>query len=184
MRNSRILGQVSGTLGAKRAIVALCLSGLASATSVSAQSTLMTRQSDFDSRILIGSERPSVSGNAFAHPNRFAMHQSYSVTAMSSRAGSSSSGLYLNTLDYKISDPLRLFVDVGMVTPIHSGASGVNETSGATTTSIVLPRMGLEYKPNDRLTVNLEVVNGSDAYKAYGRGAGYGSSSFYGSRFP
>ena len=116
------------------------------------------------------------------------MHQSYSVMAASSNAGSMSSGLYLNTVGYKISDPLFLFVDVGIHTPIHSSMQNMNGNTGAAASSMIVPRMGLEYKPTDRLTFNLELVNGPDAWKAYGNGMGsgygLGHSSFYGSRFP
>jgi hypothetical protein len=110
--------------------------------------------------------RPSLS---LAQPSRFAMHQSYSLTAMSTPQGSASSGLYLNTLSYQLTQPLSMFVDVGFYTPIHSsipGVSGANAASGMG--SVVLPRMGLEYKPSERLTMNLELVNGPDAWKAYG----------------
>jgi hypothetical protein len=146
----------------------------------------MTRQPDFDSRSIVsnGSSGSSVSGFSLTNPNRFSMHQSYSVMASSSRAGSTSSSLYLNTIGYKISDPLHLFVDVGFHTPIHSTVQNMNGNAGAANSSVIIPRMGLEYRPTERLTVNLELVNGPDAWKAYGSGFGPGNSSFYGSRFP
>ena len=161
-----------------------CLLSNLAAPSLYAQSSLPTRQPDFDARSLIGSnggyEGRSVSGFTLMNPNRFSMHQSYSVTASSSRAGTTSSGLYLNTLGYKISDPLFLYADVGMYTPIHSTVAGTQNNAGAMGTSLVLPRFGLEYKPSDRWTFNLEWVNGQDAWKTYGPGP----SSFYGSRTP
>ena len=188
MRNSRILGNLLRKFCALGALNLLCLVPVISAA---APSTMITRQPDFDSRSMISrspdmSGGSSVSGFSLTNPNRFSMHQSYSVTAMSSNAGSASSGLYLNTIGYQISDPLLLFVDVGFHTPIHSTVQNMNGGSGAAASSVVLPRMGLEYKPTDRLTVNFELVNGPDAWKAYGNGMGYGSGypSFYGSRFP
>jgi len=187
MRNFRILDQVSrksaGRMRSMRVSVAiglLCLLSVLTVLPLHAQSSLPTRQPDFDARSLMGSENRSVSGFALMNPNRFSMHQSYSVTASSSRAGTTSSGLYLNTLGYKVSDPLFLYADVGMYTPIHSTVAGMRDNAGATGTSLVLPRFGLEYKPSDRWTFNLEWVNAQDAWKTYGPGP----SSFYGSRTP
>jgi len=203
MRNFRILGQVStkstGPMRSLRVSAArgiFCLLSLLAVTPLQAQISLPTRSPDFDSRSLMGSgtgsngdsrtdsyggsRRGPVSGFALVNPGRFSMQQSYSVTASSSRAGTASSGLYLNTLGYKISDPLFLYADVGMYTPIHSTVAGMRDNAGAMGTSLVLPRFGLEYKPSDRWTLNFEWVNGQDAWKAYGPGP----SSFYGSRTP
>lgn len=141
----------------------------------------MTTGDDFDAGdMTLSGARSSLS---LAQPNRFSMHQSYSLTAMSTPQGSASSGLYLNTLSYQLAQPLSMFVDVGFYTPIHSSIPGMNASAGAG--SIVLPRMGLEYKPSDRLTMNLELVNGPDAWKAYGMGGGpWSPSRFAGSRDP
>ena len=185
MRIFKILSKFPTRRGMQRLSVGLCF---LSAIAAAAPSTMMTRQPDFDSRSLLGGSTDmaggsSVSGFSLANPHRFSMQQSYSVSAMSSRAGSSSSGLYLNTVGYKISDPLFLFVDVGIHTPLHSTVQGPygNSDGGS---SVVLPRVGLEYRPSDRMTFNLELVNGPDAWKAYGPGYGSGFPSFYGSRFP
>jgi hypothetical protein len=117
-------------------------------------------------------------------PARFSMAQSYSLTAMSGAHGSASSGLYLNTLSYHLTPLVSAFVDVGFHTPIHSSLPGFEQNGGAG--SLVLPRMGLEYRPSDRLTFNFELVNGPDAWKAWGGSpAGMSSSrSFSGSRIP
>jgi hypothetical protein len=154
------------------------------AASVFAQSsrTVLTRQPDFDSRSLIAGGENSVSGFSLTNPRRFSMQQSYSLTAVSGGAGTMSTGTYLNTLGYKISDPLFLFVDVGIATPMYSSVQGVNGNTGAAASSVILPRMGLEYRPSDRLTFNLELINVRDAWKA---GYGYGGyPSFFGSRAP
>ena len=190
MRNFRILGLLFSAAGALFLVPAISASAPNTASN-----TVLTRQPDFDSRSLMepssNSSGSSVSGFSLTNPNRFSMHQSYSVTAISGGGGASTSGLYLNTVEYRISDPLLLFVDVGIYTPLYSSYSSSSSYSstpwspggtGAGNTSLVLPRMGLEYKPTDRLTLNLELVNGPDAWKAYG--PGFGSPTFFGSRFP
>ena len=124
---------------------------------------------DFNSGdMTLSGSRNASSSIALAQPNRFSMHQSYSLTAMATPQGSASSGLYLNTLSYQLTQPLSMFVDVGFYTPIHSSIPGVAGAGAVGAGSVVLPRMGLEYKPSDRLTLNLEMVNGADAWKASG----------------
>src|SRR5690606_26572490 len=101
-----------------------------------------------------------------SHAGRFSMSQSYSLTALSGPGGSASSGLYLNTLSYRLTPLLTASVDVGFHTPIHSSVPGIEP--GASAGSVVLPRMGLEYRPSDRMNINFELVNTPDAWKAYG----------------
>ena len=174
MRNSRVLA------------ILLSIGALFGVTSVSASSEsafrFPTHQSDFDSRSLMIPGTASAPSFSLVNPDRFSMRQSYSLSAMSSGSGSASAGTYLNTIGYQISEPLSFFVDVGFHTPIHSSLAGVNGShAGAAGSSMILPRMGLEYRPSERMSFNLELVNVQDAWKA---GYGMGSSSFYGSRFP
>jgi hypothetical protein len=164
----------------------ISIGALCGVTNVSASSEstfrFPTNTSDFDSRSLMIPGSSSASSFSLVNPDRFSMRQSYSLSAMSSGSGSASAGTYLNTLGYQISEPLFFFVDVGFHTPIHSSMQGVNASqAGAAGSSMILPRMGLEYRPSERMSFNLELVNLQDAWKA---GYGMGSSSFYGSRFP
>jgi hypothetical protein len=131
-------------------------------------STVLRDRGEFDSRSLLGGRESSLSGLSFANPSRFSMQQSYSVSAYSSGSGSMSSGLYLNTVSYRISDPLVLSVDMGVHTPMHSTFAGNSGATGAEASSFVLPRIGLDYVPNDRFSMHFQVYNGPDAWKAYG----------------
>ena len=141
--------------------------------------TLLTESEDFDRGTLMAPEfqsRGSVSGFSFLNPNRFSMRQSYSMNFASGSYGSTSAGLYLNTLSYKLADPLILSADIGFHTPLYSsgafargglsGKSGIQDPSQAS--SLVLPRVGLEYRPSKNTTLSLQLINGQDAYKAYG----------------
>ena len=141
--------------------------------------TLLTESQDFDRGTLMAPEfqsRGAVSGFSFLNPNRFSMRQSYSMNFASGSYGSTSAGLYLNTLSYKLADPLTLSADVGFHTPLYSsgafargglsGRSGFQDPSQGS--SLVLPRVGLEYRPSKNTTLSLQLINGQDAYKAYG----------------
>jgi len=142
-----------------------------------------TGSGDFDARQLL---RGPVAGDASGPSlslhggNRFSMQQSYSLTAMSGGGGSAASGLYLNTLSYQFTPLLTASVDVGFHTPLHSSVPGASQNNGAG--SLVVPRLGLEYRPTDRLSFNLQVVNTPDAWKAYG--GPWSPHFFQGSRTP
>lgn len=141
--------------------------------------TLLSEPEDFDRGTLMAPEyRPanSVSGFSFLNPNRFSMKQSYSMNFASGSFGSSSAGLYLNTLSYKLADPLTLSADVGFHTPLYSSgafARGAGQRNAGFQdprlgSSLVLPRVGLDYKPTKNTSFHLHLFNGQDAYKAYG----------------
>jgi len=176
-----------GITGFSRALLAVC--GLAAATVWAADpvefagsespKTVLTQPGDFDRGTLMkpegtlqGREGESVSGFALMNPNRFSMHQSYSVNFASGSVGSSSAGLYLNTLSYRLADPLTLSADVGFYTPFYASTSMGMSKGGFQDprlgSSLVFPHIGLEYKPTDNTSISLHLFNGRDAYKAYG----------------
>jgi hypothetical protein len=140
--------------------------------------TVLTEGQEFDRGTLMAPEfrsEASVSGFSFLNPNRFSMHQSYSMSFASGSFGSSSAGLYLNTLSYRLADPLVLSADVGFYTPLYNSTGSFSRggfQDPRLGSSLVLPRVGLEYKPTKNTTMSLQLLNGQDAYKAYG-------SSFY-----
>ena len=146
----------------------------------SSQSSVVVGNGDFDSHSLFAG-RTSSNSVSFLNPNRFSMHQSYSLSFASGGTGSASSGVYLNTLSYKLASPLTLSMDMGFYTPIHSTIPGTRQNSLSSPgagTSMILPRLGLEYKPSDNFSLNLEIFNGQDAWKAYG-GSPFSSSSIW-----
>lgn len=139
--------------------------------------TVLTQSGDFDRGSLMSPEGRvggSVSGFSLLNPNRFSMQQSYSVGFSSGSIGTSSAGLYLNTLSYRLADPLTLSADVGFYTPFYAsssmgfakGGSGFQDPRAGS--SLVFPHVGLEYKPTENSSISLHLFNGRDAYKAYG----------------
>jgi hypothetical protein len=134
--------------------------------------TLLTEKDDFDRTSLMVPDHSSlsVSGLSFGNPNRFSMRQSYSVGFSSGSFGSYSSGLYLNTVSYRLADPLILSADIGFHTPFYSSFGGPGFGNGSTPGlgSVVLPHVGLEYRPSENSTLSLHLFNGPDAARAYG----------------
>lgn len=136
------------------------------------KASVVFNSSDFHrDQLLTPYVRSGSTGFQFLNPNRFSMHQSYSLSMGAGGGGSYSSGLYLNTLAYKLANPLTLSLDLGFHTPIYNSMSNGPAASlwnGDTRPSLVLPRIGLDYKPTENTSFSLQIINGRDAYKAYG----------------
>jgi hypothetical protein len=159
------------------ALVGLCAAaqaGDASAFGPETPKTVLTEPSEFDRGSLMTPDWThggSVSGFSLLNPNRFSMHQSYSVNFAAGSFGSTSAGLYLNTLSYRLADPLTLTADVGFYTPIYSAAGGFSRNGfqdPRAGSSLIFPHVGLEYKPTENSSISLHLFNGQDAWKAYG----------------
>jgi hypothetical protein len=181
MRNA---SKSTGIKGYSRSILVLCALACAAAAQVQEpaefagtgpSNTVLTQPGDFDRASLMSPEGRagnSVSGFSLVNPNRFSMRQSYSVNFSSGPIGTSSAGLYLNTLSYRLADPLTLSADVGFYTPLY-GSSSMGFAKGGFQdprlgSSLVFPHVGLEYKPTEHSSISLHLFNGRDAYKAYG----------------
>ncbi|MBW8889050.1 MAG: hypothetical protein JF616_14950 [Fibrobacteres bacterium] len=175
----------TGIKGFSRALLAVC--GLAATVPVfsaeppkafgnGTHETVLTQPGEFDRGTLMAPQwregGGSVSGFSLLNPNRFSMHQSYAVNFASGSFGSSSAGLYLNTLTYRLADPLTLSADVGFYTPLYASSSVGLSKGGFQDprlgSSLVFPHVSLEYKPTDNSSISLHLFNGRDAYKAYG----------------
>lgn len=174
----------AGTKGFSRALVMVCGFAIALVSASEppkvaggdAPKTVLTQPGEFDRGTLMAPQwregAGSVSGFSLLNPNRFSMHQSYSVNFASGSFGSSSAGLYLNTLSYRLADPLTLSADVGFYTPLYA-SPGMSLSRGGFQdprlgSSLVFPHVGLEYKPSENSSISLHLFNGRDAYKAYG----------------
>ena len=102
-------------------------------------------------------------------PSRFGMQQSYSMSYTSTTLGSYSSGVYVNTLSYRFGLPLTLSVDLAVHSTFQNTLDPTwfpQEESAAP--KLLLPRVELEYRPTDNVTLNLQLLRFPDAWQAYG----------------
>jgi len=86
-------------------------------------------------------------------PKRITMHQSVTISAMSGGGSTLSQSFYQNRLDWKLSNPLTLHLDLGIMTPMSaSGPMAQVYKPGA----YLIPSVGLEYKPSESVTMILQ----------------------------
>jgi hypothetical protein len=124
----------------KPVIIALCLLG---PVLVFGQYRSESKSSIFKPSELF--RRPSGILEGLIDPSRFKMTQSYSLSLFTMGGQTFNQGLYLNTMNYRIADPLTATLQVGyMHQPL--GGSGL---SGSSAGRLFVRGASLEYKPSD-----------------------------------
>jgi hypothetical protein len=79
-------------------------------------------------------------------PKRFQMQQSVSFSAASGGGSSFSQSFYQNQMAWRLSDPLTLHLDLGILSPLSSsGPANAGFERGA----YLIPSVGLEYRPTE-----------------------------------
>lgn len=89
-------------------------------------------------------------------PKRMRMSQSVTFSAMSGGGQSYSQSMVQNRIDYRLSDPLTLHLDLGILTPLQaSGTAAQGLQKGA----YLIPDIGLEYRPSESVLLALRYVS-------------------------
>ena len=92
--------------------------------------------------------KPSKSSFSLLDLSRFHMTQSYSFAYTSSKTGSNSLGMYLNSIEYQISDPLQIRLDIAYV---HNPIGILNNGSGSITNGRILPGVSINWQPTKNM---------------------------------
>jgi hypothetical protein len=95
------------------------------------------------------------------NPSRFSMQQSYTLSFGSLGGQSFSQGIYLNTMQYQLSDPLRVYVQWGMFNQPFAAFGA----SPLTPNRLFLSSAGVSFKPTDNMSI--EVQYNSMPYRYY-----------------
>ncbi len=83
-------------------------------------------------------------------PNKFSMSHSYSLSFTSFGGQSYNQGLYLNTMMYQLSNPIKMYLQFG----VQHQPFGQNEFQSQS--SAFVAGAGFEYKPSDNFKVQFE----------------------------
>jgi len=86
-------------------------------------------------------------------PNRFSMHQSFSLSYTSFGGQGISLGVYTNSMMYQISDPLSVQLDLSLV---QSPSNSFGGKFGSDLSGIYLSRAALNYKPSENSLLSIQ----------------------------
>jgi hypothetical protein len=78
-------------------------------------------------------------------PSRLKMHQSYSFGYYSGGGSSGSIGYYLNSLEYNISNPLKVRLDLGFV---HNPGALFSKGSSVSKSGAFVPGFSVDWRPS------------------------------------
>jgi hypothetical protein len=92
-------------------------------------------------------------GASLLDPSRFNMYQSYTFSYFSSSRGSETFGLYTNTLEYKISEPLLVRIGLGY---LHQPLSVFRDRGSQDLKGVILPNFQLLYQPNENFFLRID----------------------------
>jgi len=89
--------------------------------------------------------------------SRLEMHHSYSISYFSSSGTGTTIGMYINSIRYKISDPLTLNVSLAWM---HQPGNLLFKDRGTPTDyGSIFPSFSLEYRPSDKFHFQVEYLS-------------------------
>ncbi len=135
----------------KRAIVILGLGGLFLLhSSANAQSGETKQSSIFKANEFV--KKPEGFLKYLINPAKFEMQQSYSLSFTSVGGRGYNQGLYLNTMNYRFSDPLLMQVRIGYLHQPLGGNQLMSDQNG----KVFLQKAMLQYKPTENMSIILD----------------------------
>lgn len=137
------------------AIVCVFISPTLLAAQVKKQETLNMAQA------LTKSAAPgSVLGFLGFNPNRFSMSHSYTLSFANIGGRSFSQGLYLNTMSYQFSNPLTMYLQLGVAHQPFGNLGNEFDPEN----QVFVSGAGLEYKPSENFKFQVEFSQTPGAY--------------------
>jgi hypothetical protein len=94
-------------------------------------------------------DKPTGFLNSLLDPSRFSMSQSYTMSFMRVGNQTLNQGLYLNTMNYRISNPLLAQVRVGFLHQPFGAYGNTGDQNG----KLFLQRAMLQYRPSDKMSI-------------------------------
>jgi hypothetical protein len=108
----------------------------------------------FSEVLTSGAQQPKgLIGLLGLNPARFSMSQSYSLSYLSFGGKGFSQGVYLNTMQYQLADPLRVQVQWGMAHQPFASAG----LPGIYGNGLFLSGANVEYQPSEKFRIGLSL---------------------------
>ena len=86
-------------------------------------------------------------------PSRLKIRQSYSLSYFSGGGQSGSVGLYMNSIEYSFSDPLKVRLDIGYM---HNPSALFSNKSSITNSGVIIPGFSLDWRPSKNFMLSLD----------------------------
>lgn len=95
----------------------------------------------------------SKSSFSLLDPSRFHMSHTYSLWYTSSKSGSQSLAMYLNSIEYQVSDPLKIRVDLGY---LHRPGMFFKTSGGILQEGKIFPALSINWRPSKNINFHFD----------------------------
>lgn len=92
-------------------------------------------------------------GLSILDPGRIKTSHSYTFSYFSGSGGSGSVGMLMNSIEYKVSNPLRLTFDIGV---LHNPSAVVGRSSSGVS-PVIVPGFALQYRPSSNFLFQMSI---------------------------
>lgn len=103
----------------------------------------------------------SIFGLLGLNPDKFSMSHSYSLSFAAAGGKTFNQGLYLNSMKYRLSDPLTLHLQIG----VQHQPFGNQVGNALAKNQAFISRAGMEYKPSENIKLQLEFSRQPASYR-------------------
>jgi len=93
------------------------------------------------------------SGSSLFDPSKLSISGSYSLGYYSGGGHSGSIGYYMNSLEYRFSNPLKIRVDVGY---LHNPSAMFSGNSAGQNKGVIVPAVSIDWRPSENFNFRLD----------------------------
>ena len=95
-------------------------------------------------------------------PSKLTMSQSYSFSYFTGGGHSGNVGLYMNSIEYAIANPLKIRVDLGF---LHTPSQLFSGNSSVVRNGVFIPGVSLDWRPSRHFNLRLDYRQQPSAYR-------------------
>lgn len=114
---------------------------------------------DLKNKSYVGKDRFSL-----FDPSKLTMRQSYSFAYYSGGGRSGNIGLYMNSIEYAFSEPLKIRVDLGF---LHTPSQLFSGNTSIADKGVIVPGVSLNWRPSQHFNLRLDYRQHAQTYRWY-----------------
>jgi hypothetical protein len=98
-------------------------------------------------------------------PSKLTMNQSYSFALYSGGGHSGNIGLYMNSIEYAFSEPLKVRIDLGF---LHTPSQLFSGNTSIADNGVIVPGVSVNWRPSRHFNLRLDYRQHAETYRWYG----------------
>lgn len=98
-------------------------------------------------------------------PSKLTMKHSYSFAFYSGGGRTGNIGLYMNSIEYAFSDPLKIRIDLGF---LHTPSRLISGNTSIADDGVIVPGISLDWRPSKHFNLRLDYRQHAETYRWFG----------------